>query len=663
MAAVLNFRPFKFPNITESQFFTSNSAQNKEFAIADLGRSGLLMEDVGAYQHPMLRLKDGATAGYVIPYFGLDGQPLTDKDQNLIMYRTRLKMPEFAKGPRYDQPSGDQLAAHGLPPSVPYINPLTFELEADYVVCAEGEKKAASIMRYLGIPAFGIGGCHMWRNPLGDGSLHPWIRKILDKRGTNKLIIVPDGDLRRYDIYKAYGDFVHAAKAQDIDVQLLEPSGKIDDLLVQWGAEANANWDGIKRVSLDNLVQSPSTLIKQYGLAHKFDSKGLPIVHQHTSNITILMESHPAFPKVWRNLDNNRIYVGDDEAEPAKTEMDIANHMQHYFGLEKVTHRVVRECILALSKTNERSPFLDYVRGLKWDRVPRLDTWLQDLWGVSDTPFTREVAAKFMVSACARMDNPGVKIDWMMIVVGPQATGKTSMPGILFKGSNLTLYGENSDKDLHMLLHSSLCVGFDELDSFSKRESSNLKAMVTRNEDQFRPPYGASVEIFPRRFTLYGCGNRYEFLQHDPSGYRRYAIIEVGQLLNFAGLEAARDQLWAEAWDRYNRGGVKYWEVEGASENAKRFAIPNQYEEAIEDYLVTRMNGGKIAKGDDKKKLYFKMSDLTEHLGLGKIGANSMVAKDISAALHSLGCAKPNDSTKHPETGVSGKWWSYEEQG
>jgi predicted P-loop ATPase len=241
----------------------------------------------------------------------------------------------------------------------------------------------------------------------------------------------------------------------------------------------------------------------------------------------------------------------------------------------------------------------------------------------------------------------------MMIVIGPQGTGKTSMPAIMFKGNCLTLYGEHNDKDLHMLLHSALVVGFDELDSFGKREASNLKAMITRNEDAFRPPYGASVEVFPRRFTLYGCGNRYEFLQNDPSGYRRYAIIEVNKLLDFAGLEAVRDHLWAEAWARYSRGGVRYWEISGASANAERYVIPNVLEDQIQNWLwaqAENKNGTNCKDG----YVYFTMSQLL--MGVNHEGAakNPHVTRDIAATLRKLGCEQRNTS-KEVAPGVRGR--------
>lgn len=635
MTQVVNFRPFKVPQIIETQFFSSSTKANEEFAIEDLKRSGLTMEDIHAYQHPMLPLKDGAQAGYIIPYFGLDGQALVDANMNLVMSRTRLKYPEFSKTQRYSQPSAEQLAKYNLPSYVPYIHPSTLKLEGDTLVCCEGEKKCASVIKYVGLPSFGIGGCEMWRDPSGRGGIHPWIRELIRQRNFKTILIVPDGDLFRYDICRAYGTFAHALRNEGYDVKICNPDGKIDDLIVSWGSSATSRFRDLPTVGLEELVQSPASLAKRFNLSFKQDEKGRVSVYQHTANITKLMEEYSAFPKIWRNLDTNRVMVGDEEAEPDKTDMDIANYIQHHLGLDKVTKRVVHECIQSIARGNSRSPFLEYVQAQTWDGTERLDTWMQRLWGVEDTPYAREVSAKWLIGAVARMDHPGTKLDWMMIVIGPQGTGKTTMPSVLFKGLNRTLYGDHDHKDLHMLLHSGLCVGFDELDSFGKKESSNLKAMVTTHEDAFRPPYGASVEIFPRRFTLYGCGNRYEFLQHDPSGYRRYAILEVAKLLDFSGLEAERDQLWAEAWHRYNIGGVKYWEVEGASAHAERYVIESpqlqRIAEIIEQWKKERPTNMIIAN-----KLYITLGDIQMKMGIDVAKGNSSQNREMGAVMRSL---------------------------
>lgn len=658
-SSITQFRQFKVPHTPQSDFMQGSARENEAFAAEDLARSGLSPDEIQAYTHPLLNLRKGATAGYVIPYFNLDGRPIVDDTGLLLMWRTRLKYPEFYRGPRYDQPSGEQLMGCGLPPTMPYVHPALHQLPpSEVLVCAEGEKKAAALMKFLGLPAFGIGGCQMWRDPAGTGSVHPWIRKLFELRNATQLVIVPDGDVHRYDICNAYGTFARAAENLGIKVTIIETGDKIDDALVRWGSKAIENWNSLPTIAVDSLVQSPSSLVSKYRLAFKKGAKDQVIVHQHTANIMRLMEEHPAFPKVWRNLDSNRVMVGDAVAQPDVTEMDLANYFQYNLGFDKVTFRTVFSCIQALAKRHARSPMLDYVRGLRWDGVQRLATFMSRLWGVSNDDFTREVSTKWLVAACARLDKPGTKIDYILIVIGPQGIGKTSFPGIIF-GANgaensITLYGDHNHKDLHMLLHSSLVVGFDELDSFTRMESRNLKAMITQTKDSFRPPYGASVEEFQRRFTFYGCGDKAEFLQTDPAGYRRYPIIEAGKKLDFAGLEAERDQLWAEAWHLYKSGSVDFWEIKGASNRAEHFTIANPLEDQILNWIATQCYG-RSHPGIKDGVFYFNIAQMMTGIGRENDLKNSAIMRDVGNILSARGISKGQG--KAPVASLLGRWY------
>lgn len=654
METVTKIRRYRTAELTSSQFIASNTPINLAFAIDDLSKSGLDPDDLEIDVGGAIQRVENAIAAYVIPYFDLKGNPLVDSDRRLTMYRTKMGYPRGINGQKYTSPSGEVLAKFGLPTSIPYIPPKIHGMNSNEIIIAEGEKKTASIVKTLSLPAIGIGGCQGWRDPDGSGNVHPWTLELLRSRKVQKIKIVPDGDILRYDICAAYGTFARALERAGYEVNIIHSPHKIDDLLVQWGNDrAVENFLALPFLASANLVQSPKSLIQTYNLAFKTDSKGVPTVHQHTSNIMKLMSEHPAFPKVWLNQDNAQTMIGDTQAEPHRTEMDIANYFQYNLGMEKVNDKVIHNCVMSLARTNKRSPFLDYIRGLEWDEQPRLDTWLSDYWGVETSPYTTEVGSKWLISACARLDKPGTKLDWMLIVVGPQATGKTSMPGIIFKDSALTLYGEHNDKDLHLLMHSKLCVGFDELDSFGRREASNLKAMITRNEDAFRPPYGISVEVFPRRFTLYGCGNRYEFLQHDPSGYRRYAVVEVSRLLDFRRLEADRDQLWAEAWQRYQTGGVQYWMVEGAGEVAERYVVPNVTEDMIINWIETEKIS-RHANSVKDGKLWFSMGSLLKAIDMEHQVKNTNFTREIAAVIHKLG-AKQFQGTG--PSGRRGRWY------
>jgi hypothetical protein len=617
-AAILPFRPFKIP--PSSTFLEKKKQLSIEFMTEDLARSGLVPGDLFAYAQTSMRIPKEAETGYVIPYFDPKGQPVVGPEECPAMYRVRLKARANLPCPRYVQPHAEELAAQGLPSNMPYLPP--YKREESTIYICEGEKKTVAVIKYLGLDAIGIGGCNTWN--------HQW---IFDACAGKKVVLIPDADIQRYDISKAYGSLAYELKNRGCVVDIVVPPDKIDD----WIMRGNRYDEFLQLPTLnpDDLVVGGDALIKAYNLTFNQTKDGRRIPHQHNSNVTILLEAHPAFPVIWNNLDNSRVYIGSDVVESGHTEHQITNYFQRNFGMDRVTPRIIRDVMGSLCIKNKRSPMLEWVQGQVWDRKDRLETWMIRHWGCEDSPHIREVSSKWIISACARMSEPGVKLDWIFITIGPQATGKTTMPEILFRGNNVVCYGHDEGKDAKLMLHSALCIGYDELDGMAKREQSTLKAMITCREDAFRKPYGADVQVYPRRSVLYGCGNNPAFLTEDSTGYRRYAVVKVPRLLDFDGLEKEVGQLWAEAWYRYENDGVRYWEVETAAESAREFVV----ESSLTIMIHTALE--RFAKdGIDR----FTSNQLYGHMGLditcGRVPLQ--ISKDIANTMYSLGWAKKN---------------------
>jgi hypothetical protein len=596
----------------------------------DLARSGLESGDLFSYAHGMIWKPKEAECGYVIPYFYPDGQPIVDGDQFPAMYRVRYKPRANLKCPRYMQPPKEKLLALGLPSNVPYLPP--YKRDGDTIAICEGEKKTVAVIKYLDLDAIGIGGHTMWN--------HEW---LFNECKGKKVIIIPDADVMRYDISRSYGALASALAERGSVVEIVQPPDKIDDWLVRGGTREA--FDALPRLKAEDLVLSGEALIDKYNLTFTIQGKeGRKVAHQHSANVMTIMEHHPAFPTIWENLDNARVYVGDDETQPGLTEMEIANYFQRNLGLDKVSHKLIIPCISAFSARNARSPMLEWVRGQVWDGRQRLATWMIRHWGVEDTEYHREVASKWLVSSCARMDKAGTKVDWMLICIGPQGTGKTTMPEILFRGNNMVVYGHDEGKDAKMLLHAALCVGYDELDGMAKREQSTLKAMITCREDSFRKPYGATVDFYPRRSVLYGCGNNPAFLTEDHSGYRRYAVVKVPRLLDFENLEREVGQLWAEAWELYRTDALRYWEVEGASEAAEEFVMESPLGATVERAV------GELVRAGNKT---FTSARVYAVMEAGGVRVSAAQSKEIASKLRAMGW----DQKKAKVDGVPVRVW------
>jgi hypothetical protein len=73
-------------------------------------------------------------------------------------------------------------------------------------------------------------------------------------------------------------------------------------------------------------------------------------------------------------------------------------------------------------------PVRDYLDGLRWDGVKRLDCWLVRYCGAEDTPLNRAIGRKMLVAAVRRVREPGCR------TIGPMklpTAQRARCPGIL----------------------------------------------------------------------------------------------------------------------------------------------------------------------------------------------------------------------------------------
>ena len=163
------------------------------------------------------------------------------------------------------------------------------------------------------------------------------------------------------------------------------------------------------------------------------------------------------------------------------------------------------------------NPVTDYLNGLQWDGVPRLDTMLIDYLGAEDKPYTRAVTRKAFTAAVARAMTPGVKYDNMLILSGPQGACKSTllekMGNPWFTDSLLSFNG----KDAMEVLQGVWIVEIAELQAFRNTSVDKTKQFVSSLKDRYRAAYGRRVADHPRRCVFFGTVNPGEFLR-DPTG-------------------------------------------------------------------------------------------------------------------------------------------------
>ena len=260
----------------------------------------------------------------------------------------------------------------------------------------------------------------------------------------------------------------------------------------------------------------------------------------------------------------------------------------------------VGKLMQAQARERPYDPIQDYLLGLEWDGVSRVDHWLEDCFDIENTELTRAYSRKFLISAVARVLSPGCKVDTVLVLVGGQGAGKTSTFATLFGSKwHSEMSVDIRSKDAVIGLSGSWCVEWSELDTLKRSQNTAMKSFISRDKDVLRPPYGRNSITIKRRVVFAGTTNDLGFLT-DPTGSRRFWCVEVpdGFKADLAGLKANRDQLWAEAVHLYLPGipgesskDCTWWLTD--EEEAMRIEASQKFEsvdpwlDAVRDWIET----------------------------------------------------------------------------
>jgi predicted P-loop ATPase len=269
-------------------------------------------------------------------------------------------------------------------------------------------------------------------------------------------------------------------------------------------------------------------------------------------------------------------------------------------GLYAIGKEDTFQAILTHARRNEFHPLQDYLHKVVWDGQSRIDNWLHVHLGAPDGEYTRFVGRKFLISMVARVLHPGCKADHMMILEGGQGTRKSAALRILagekyFSDSMPHLRGVG-DKEAQQHLQGKWLVEIAELDAFSKGETRAIKGFLSKQADDYRPPYGRASQSHPRVAVFAGTTNEDQYLE-DPTGGRRFWPVETGEI-NLSTLAENRDQLFAEAVTEL-KAGATWWpendhETELArAEQGKREKEPDAWTDRIVEWLRSALNDAK----------------------------------------------------------------------
>ena len=239
------------------------------------------------------------------------------------------------------------------------------------------------------------------------------------------------------------------------------------------------------------------------------------------------------------------------------TETDTARVVDWFARSEglAITPKVVEMAVPVVAEATELHPVRDYLRGLVWDGVERLPSWLSVFCGAKQSEYSAAVGVRWMISGVARVMEPGAQVDCVLVFEGPQGVGKSSAFRALVP--HPSMHSETGvvigDKDSYQCLHGIWVYVFDELDSLKRGDVTKTKNFLTSPKDHYRPSYGRVTRDFFRQNVFAGTTNETEYLV-DRTGNRRFWPVRVVRPIDIAAIVRDRDQLWAEAYQRYING-------------------------------------------------------------------------------------------------------------
>jgi predicted P-loop ATPase len=229
------------------------------------------------------------------------------------------------------------------------------------------------------------------------------------------------------------------------------------------------------------------------------------------------------------------------------------SRLEHYFNTQWDINgkNMIQNAFVEVTHQNSFHPVKEYLEGLEWDGVKRLETMFPDYLGADDSEYTREITRKWMMAAIRRIYNPGIKFDHVPVLSGVERSGKSFVASKL-GGEWFTQSLKKLDpKESGEILLKNWIVEIGELSALKKSSTEEIKDFISRTSDDFRPSYGRVVVNHPRHCVFIGTTNNPEYLRDD-NGDRRFWSIPVDpKKRKYNPFKELTDdvvnQIWAEA--------------------------------------------------------------------------------------------------------------------
>ena len=308
-------------------------------------------------------------------------------------------------------------------------------------------------------------------------------------------------------------------------------------------------------------------------------------------------------------------------------------------GFKPIGREMIRDVVLLVADENPFDSAVEWLSGLHWNGVARVDNFLVDYFGAEPSEYTTAVSRYLWTALAGRVMAPGIKADMVPILVGPQGAGKSS--GVAAMSPAPDFFAEISfherEDDLARKMRGRLVAEIGELRGLHTRELEHIKAFITRTHENWIPKYREFAVTFPRRLVFVGTTNQQEFLA-DETGNRRWLPVKVDGA-DVEAIERDRVQLWAEARGLFEANGIAFREAEAL---AKQVHDDHMIKDSWSEVVGAWLDEQDILTGEinREKKLITSMEVLTDALSFDKKHISRREELRIAKVLQGLGFEK-----------------------
>jgi len=297
--------------------------------------------------------------------------------------------------------------------------------------------------------------------------------------------------------------------------------------------------------------------------------------------------------------------------------------------------KTVLQAVEVVARRNKFHPVREALAALApWDGIRRNADWLSDYLGVKKTPYTELVGTFFLRAMIKRVMEPGCKFDYCLVLEGEQGLGKSTAARILawhwFADTDLDL----SNKDALMALAGHWVYEISEMGSLMRAEEKKQKSFLSRQDDEYRPPYGRRMIKVARQSVFIGTTNEEEYLK-DATGGRRFWPVLCESEFDLDGLRSNIEQMYAEALFDYHEKARCFPTQDEQKELFTPEQVKRGMQEPFDDLLYQWVKSQVVP---------FSMAEAaTDGLKLTADKMTPAIVTRLGISLRKLGCGRKED--------------------